>query len=92
MEIEQETKPIFATQGGGYAVYEGGRYVWHSEIPSFVNAQVGDPIPEEWGVVAVNEAAIDEVEESFNTCQGCGQPGCQGDCDPSWVHDSTYDQ
>lgn len=63
MGIEQETRPIFATQGGGYAVYEGGRYVWHSEIPAFVNAVVGDPIPEEWGVVAVNKAAIDEAEE-----------------------------
>lgn len=55
--------PLYATQGGGYATYENGRYVWHSDIPDFLNAQVGDPIPEEWGVVSINEAAHREVDE-----------------------------
>jgi hypothetical protein len=58
----QENRPIYATQGGGYAVYESGLYVWHSEIPDFINAHVGDPIPEEWGVASINEAAHRGVE------------------------------
>lgn len=62
MDPIQETKPLFATQGGGYAVFEGGRYVWYGDIPGFINAQPGDPIPSEWGVVAVNRAAYEEME------------------------------
>lgn len=49
--------PIYATQGGGYATFNGVQYVWHSDIPDFVDAKVGDPIPEEWSVAAINEAA-----------------------------------
>jgi hypothetical protein len=41
-----------------------GVYVWDSEIPDFIDANVGDPIPEEWGVTAVNEAAHIEAERN----------------------------
>lgn len=54
--------PLYATQGGGYAVLRDGQYVWHSEIPDFINASIGDPIPEEWGVAAANRAAAIEAE------------------------------
>lgn len=62
--------PLFAAQGGGYATLRNGRYVWHSEIPDYVNAQVGDPIPDEWGVVGINDAAhhdayIDDVYDDY---------------------------
>lgn len=46
-------KSIFATQGGGYCTWDESIkcYVWDSDIPDFLpNTQVGDPIPEEWGV------------------------------------------
>lgn len=56
---------LYATQGGGYATYVGGQYVWHSEIPEFVDAQVGDPIPEEWSVVAINDEARHETDDHF---------------------------
>ena len=62
MNIQQDNRPIFATQGGGYAVYEHGQYVWHSEIPNFIFARVGDSIPEEWTVVPVNDAARREAK------------------------------
>jgi hypothetical protein len=77
--------PLYGTQGGGYASYENGQYVWHSEIPNFLNAQVGDPIPKEWSVVSVNEAAHREVEEEAawdehlygrTFCDFCGNAGC----------------
>lgn len=56
--------PLYATQGGGYATYENGQYVWHSEIPDFLpEAKVGDPIPEEWSTVGINEAARIELDE-----------------------------
>ncbi len=57
--------PLYATQGGGYATCKDGQFVWHSDIPDFVDAQVGDPIPEEWSTTAINEAAREIDEEYF---------------------------
>lgn len=65
MGVQQDSRPVFATQGGGYATFDGGRYVWHSEIPPFINARVGDPIPDEWDVIAANDAARREIEEDL---------------------------
>lgn len=51
---EYRERAVFATQGGGYAIWSDFEkcYVWHSDIPDFLgpNVEVGDPIPEEWGV------------------------------------------
>lgn len=54
--------PLYATQGGGYATWDGSQYVWLRDIPAFVNAEIGDPIPDEWGVRAANSAANFEAE------------------------------
>lgn len=61
MDTTNET-PLYATQGGGYAILKDGVYVWHSEIPSFLPDEIGDPIPDEWSVVSVNDAARQEQE------------------------------
>lgn len=58
--------PLYATQGGGYATFTDGQYVWHSEIPEFMDdAKVGDPIPEEWDIIPINEAARLELEDDY---------------------------
>lgn len=57
--------PLYATQGGGYATRSDGKTVWHSDIPEFMvslGAKAGDEIPEEWSVVAINDAARAESD------------------------------
>ena len=54
--------PIYATQGGGYATFVNGKPVWHADIPDYITENVGDPIPEEWGLDAVNDAARREMD------------------------------
>lgn len=56
MSIGYET-PLFATQGGGTATLEGETYVWVETPKEFPEFNQGDPIPEEWSVVAINESA-----------------------------------
>jgi hypothetical protein len=64
-QIATSSVALYATQGGGYATFKNGRYVWHSEIPDFVtDAKVGDPIPDEWDVVAINDTARHEDEQA----------------------------
>jgi hypothetical protein len=92
MCAEQQTKfdpnscnfPVYATQGGGYATREGDQYLWLSGIPPFVNAEIGDPIPDEWGVTSANDAASREAEEEAawathewgpEFCDSCGTRG-----------------
>jgi hypothetical protein len=71
-QIEATTSnvPLYATQGGGYASYVNGKFVWHSEIPDFMiaeGAKIGDEIPEEWGTAAINTAAQREMEPEDQT-------------------------
>lgn len=57
-EEKEANAPLFATQGGGVATLQGETYVWHSDIPDYMApAKAGDPIPEEWSVVPINETA-----------------------------------
>lgn len=58
------TRPRYTTQGGGVCRFVNGVYIW-IETPTdscFAAMQIGDEIPEEWGVRALNSAAIDEAE------------------------------
>ena len=61
--------PLFATQGGGTALFDTttNSYRWH-EVPDWMamlsngnpdKAVIGDPVPEEWGLVPINDAAKD---------------------------------
>lgn len=45
------TEPYYGTQGGGTAILQGDQLVWEEPPDWFTEAQVGDPVPEEWGVV-----------------------------------------
>lgn len=58
------TRPLYTTQGGGVCRYVNGVYIW-IETPKdacFAEMQIGDAIPEEWGVAALNSAAVEEAE------------------------------
>lgn len=45
------TEPYYGTQGGGTAIMKGDQLVWEEPPDWFTEAQVGDPVPEEWGIV-----------------------------------------
>jgi hypothetical protein len=54
---------LYATQGGGFAEFVDNTFVWHSDIPEFLvedGVAIGDVIPQEWGVVPINERAIEQ--------------------------------
>ncbi len=73
--------PVYAVQGGGYAILVDGRYVWHA-IHGTVIAKIGQPIPADCGVYPANEAARDAVRRKLAkaACDICGSFLCRGDC------------
>jgi len=49
--------PVYITEWGGYATFDGQQFLWYADIPSFLSeAQVGDPVPEEWDVTLLQQA------------------------------------
>ena len=57
--------PVFGTQGGGLVreIRNGGVYKYiFVEAPDCPGLDVGDFMPEEWGICAANQRAVDEVE------------------------------
>lgn len=44
-------EPYFVTQGGGTAVMRDNQLVWETPPDWFSEAHIGDPVPEEWGIV-----------------------------------------
>lgn len=52
---------FFATQGGGKARMEGKRYVFTEAPPNQADLEVGDEVPEEWGI----EGPFYEEDEQF---------------------------
>jgi hypothetical protein len=59
--------PLYGTQGGGFARYEGDTLVWHSDIPSFLgDVKPGDPVPRGWDFQPANTLARDKAFDAFN--------------------------
>ena len=54
--------PVWATQGGGLVREVGEKYIF-VERPNCPGLDVGDEIPEEWGVIPANERARKQLEE-----------------------------
>ena len=46
----------YATQGGGLAEWDdlNKRYIWVESPEQFPDMEVGDPVPEEWGIVPLS--------------------------------------
>lgn len=58
---------LYTTQGGGVCRFDGQHYYW-TEVPAWLTtaqaAEVGDTIPDEWGVTAINDAGMLEAESN----------------------------
>tara|TARA_B100000745_G_scaffold271617_1_gene199099 strand:- start:86 stop:358 length:273 start_codon:yes stop_codon:yes gene_type:complete len=59
-----DNKPVakWATQGGGLAAGGKGERLIFIEAPDCPGLDVGDPVPEEWGLIPVNDAAHEEMD------------------------------
>ena len=50
---------LYATQGGGYAIWAGNRYVFVDPPEGY---QLGENVPEQWEVHPITPEAIQESE------------------------------
>jgi len=63
--MEKYNFPVFGTQGGGLVRQVGDCYEFITK-PDCPGLEIGDIMPDEWGIVAANDLAIqEEVEERF---------------------------
>lgn len=67
--------PVFGTQGGGLVREVGPNHYIFVEKPDCPGLDVGDDMPEEWGIAAANNAAIrmveDEQEKVYTGDESC---------------------
>jgi len=57
--------PVYGTQGGGLVREVGGTFIFVTK-PDCPGLDVGDEMPEEWGIVAANKLAQEEtIKEEF---------------------------
>jgi len=66
MSIYEEERPLFATEQGGFVVYQDGGFFWHSGVPPHINAVVGDPVPDNLRRKPFNQAARDLLSRILN--------------------------
>ena len=52
--------PVWGTQGGGLVRQSGAHYIF-VEKPDCPGLDVGDRMPDEWGLAPANNAARDEM-------------------------------
>jgi hypothetical protein len=52
---------IWGTQGGGIVRYVDGKYVFIKKPDDCMGFDVGDTMPEEWGIVPANSKAEEEM-------------------------------
>ena len=55
--------PVWGTQGGGLVKRSGGQYIF-VEKPDCPGLDVGDTMPDEWGIIPANQEARDEMNRS----------------------------
>lgn len=56
--------PVWATQGGGLVRESGSGFVF-IEKPDCLGLDVGDTMPDEWGLVPANDLASTETDEEW---------------------------
>ena len=56
--------PVFGTQGGGLVREVNGKYIF-VEKPQCPGLDVGDEMPDEWGIAPANLAASQEMEDEL---------------------------
>lgn len=55
--------PVWVTQGGGLVREVKGTYIF-IEKPNCPGLDVGDEMPDEWGIISANEHALREMEKT----------------------------
>jgi hypothetical protein len=56
--------PVWATQGGGLVREAGSGYIF-IEKPDCPELDVGDTMPDEWGLIPANDLATTEMDEEW---------------------------
>ncbi len=63
--MERQYKyPVYGTQGGGLVRNVNGVYIF-VEKPDCPGFDIGDTMPDEWGIVAANNEAREEIENIY---------------------------
>ncbi len=62
-DLDQIVFPVYGTQGGGLARYQGDDLVWHEVPEDFPQFRIGGLVPEEWGTIPANAAAYKEMQD-----------------------------
>lgn len=60
MATREYSYPVYGTQGGGLVRQIGAAYIF-IEKPDCPGLDIGDTMPEEWGVIPANEHAREET-------------------------------
>lgn len=55
--------PVWGTQGGGLVREVDGKYLFVEAPKDFPELTVGSEMPEEWGLAAANDLALNECRE-----------------------------
>ena len=72
--------PVWGTQGGGLVREVNGTYIF-VEKPNCSGLDVGDEMPEEWGLIPANGHArqdVDNAEDEYPDCPKCPDGGRVG--------------
>jgi hypothetical protein len=57
--------PVYGTQGGGLVRRSGDHYVF-VEVPNWGNFNIGDTMPDEWGIASANQLALSETDPDID--------------------------
>ena len=63
---KQYNYPVWGTQGGGLVREVNGTYIF-VEKPGCPGLDVGDEMPEEWGLIPTNQRAHQQMDDEFAT-------------------------
>lgn len=69
MNAEEYNFPVWGTQGGGLVRSVGDKFIFvtKSDCPGL---DIGDEMPEEWGIIPANQLARDESDPDFEVNAG----------------------
>lgn len=71
-EVEEYDFPVWGTQGGGLVRDTNKTYIF-VEKPDCPGLDVGDKMPEEWGIVPANSLAYRAMSDAQDFAEGVGE-------------------
>jgi len=63
-EADRYNYPVWGTQGGGIVRESGSGYIFVTK-PNCPGLDVGDTMPDEWGLIPANDLATEEAHETW---------------------------